>query len=1225
MRLTCPSCQTNYSVDDQRIPAGGAKLKCAKCQAMFAVHPQASAPALVAVPLPDAAAAVAQAMRTSIPLPGAARAPIGYVPSNGTTATALPGRNSGRVANFERNLESAVPLPGERGAGTESKPAIPLPGATWDDGKSREFSQPLLTPAAKPGPIQLPGFGPVASDLDVGFADAELIEPPPETTAPLSSTVPLPGAGLPAAPSAIPDRLEPLPSSAAAGIAPEVTSQDSGELNFDFGDSAEPVGREPAHPRAADVPQPVAVPRGAEASVVVELESDGAGPSEEVEFDISEDSLAQSTPEQLEELSFVDSSAAQPASKSPDTRYYVRRKTGKVFGPFDEAVIVKWLQAGQMSGTEEISTDKETWSPLASVPRFQEAIEKLLEAPPEPPARASPIAPQWPEAADATDRLKRLYEGRMAAVSVVRRRSLFDGLGKKVPMLIGAGGLLLLVAAGFALGFTQYGVFGVRKLLPARIADGSPQFSMLQDARKALLADTFKSYQDANQLAATVLRVREYPEARAVWCQSVFYLQRRYGAAKPADVARANSALEEIKALGQRNIEVVKAAAGAALAASRPRDVLGLLQEAASRSENDGDLEVSFLLAEAYSFQGQPKLATETLTKVLSVKRASAKALHALGNLYQGSNEAEKAAQAYSQALRADPKHAASAVELAAVELLLRKNVQTASDALRRALEPTAQALLGPAELARARALRGAMLALQFKPKEAILELEESVKLDPKSNFAKEHLATLLLSQREHAKAIPLYKEILLNQPQDLEATDGYLSALIGAGKMEDALASVSQANVRFPGNARIAYLYGRINDALDKPGEAEKHYKRAISANPKLLEPTLYLARLYIRFRRIAEAKAQLEAAATQAPDDPRVHVGLGELALGEHDLARSKSEFDRAKTLDPKVAEAHLGLSRVSFEQGSLQAAKESVERALQLDPNVSGGRLQHGLVLWKTGKAKEAISELKLAKAQEPRSTIVATTVGAVMLDQGDLAGAEANLLSALAIDPASPEAHFHLAKLKSRRGEYNQAIDTMKTALERAPNLASFHYELGLIYRDARKLPEAIPEWKRAVELDPSHADSLEALGQAYLDGGEFESAVASFEASLRADSTRTRVLGLIGDSYFLAAKWDQAIAKYLTALKADESLTNVYFRLGRAHTEKGQHRQAITWYRKATEADAKNPMPYYYLGYAYKEKHRKKDAIEAFQSYLALKQNAEDRKEIEDEIYDLEHE
>ena len=57
MKVSCPSCQTNYNIDDKRIPPGGAKLKCARCQTTFPIKPGSDAVATpVAIPLPGAAA-----------------------------------------------------------------------------------------------------------------------------------------------------------------------------------------------------------------------------------------------------------------------------------------------------------------------------------------------------------------------------------------------------------------------------------------------------------------------------------------------------------------------------------------------------------------------------------------------------------------------------------------------------------------------------------------------------------------------------------------------------------------------------------------------------------------------------------------------------------------------------------------------------------------------------------------------------------------------------------------------------------------------------------------------------------------------------------------------------------------------------------------------------------------------------------------------------------------
>ena len=46
------------------------------------------------------------------------------------------------------------------------------------------------------------------------------------------------------------------------------------------------------------------------------------------------------------------------------------------------------------------------------------------------------------------------------------------------------------------------------------------------------------------------------------------------------------------------------------------------------------------------------------------------------------------------------------------------------------------------------------------------------------------------------------------------------------------------------------------------------------------------------------------------------------------------------------------------------------------------------------------------------------------------------------------------------------------------------------------------------------------------------------------------------------------------------------------------------------------------MPHYYLGYLYKERGEKRRAIEAFKAFLALKPDADERKDIEAEIEDL---
>ena len=986
-----------------------------------------------------------------------------------------------------------------------------------------------------------------------------------------------------------------------------------------------------------------AAPAARAAPAAFDLEFDPTAPSggDDLEADLSAP-LPPAPPaapaDGLEMLSFIDESAKEAGAstgRSAKSRFHVRRRSGKVFGPFEEGVILKMLEDGQLLGNEDVSTDQDNWSPMGSVGAFQAAIQKLMDGPAKGagPSEAAPDGRATAQQA-SMDRLKQLYEGRMAAVAVVDRRESSERFRKRLPMLIGAGVAAVVLLAGLSLGFSRVGVFGLKYFLPAKVSAGSPEFTALQDAKAALVGDTFDSYKRARELSAKVLAGKEYPEARAVWDQAVFYLQRRYAASSPAELAQAQGSLDAITLLGTKQVEVVKALAGDALTRKAPDEALALLLEAKSRAENDADVELDLLSSEAYVAKGDAKSAEDSLKRVLVKQPKSAKALHALGNLYQAKNEAEKAAKAYSDALAADPKHVISAVELAAVELLVRKNAEVGAEAVNQALSDESQKLLGPAEIARARSLLGVVYAGQFKQKEAIAEFEKAQKLDPSSLFVKVNLGRVLLAQRDFERALPLYREAVSREPGNLEYTDGFLSCLISLGKMSDALAEVGRANARFPGNARIAYLYGRVSDALDDGTEAEKHYKRAISGDPQLYEASLYLARFYLRFRRVADAKPYLETALEKAPENAPIHSGVGELALADGDFARAQSEFEKAVSLEPTLADAHLGLARVSYERADYPAAKAHVERALELDPNIKDGRLHRGLILWRLGDLDGAVTELEEAKKADPKSVRAAINTGAVKLAQADnakdeatrtkaLAGAESALLAALTAESSNPEANFYMARVKNRRLEHTQAIEAMKNALEHASKRPAFHYEMGVILRDAKKLNEAIDEWKQTIALEPKHADALEALGQAYLEGGNFEEAIGYFEQSLAADPGRVRVLAAIGDCYFQGTKWTEAVATYQKALAQDPKLTSVYYRIGRAFTEQNQQAKAISWYQKATVADAKNAMPYWYLGYAYKEKGKKADAITAFKAYLARNPSADDKKEIDDEIYDLE--
>jgi predicted Zn finger-like uncharacterized protein len=1210
-----------------------------------------------AIPLPGAAdpqeaipmSGEPEAYGDAIPLPGAAD-------PNDPFALAPPPAAEG-YADQEAYTQLSTPL-------QEDPFALPPPPAAegYADPSSYTHTQvsaplqedPFALPPPQEDPFALPP--PPASDpvedafaaappVDHGFSLPEM-QPPPTEIAPAH------GFAFPPPPTATPAEPDPF---ASVDLSEPPAPAPAPDLNIDFG-APPPPAAQPAPPPPAnfnvgtdfgdvsfdDPPPPSASPVSADS-----LEFDPTAPARPSAGDDLEVDLSAPLPpppssgaaDALEMLSFIDDAAKDSGAKAASKvkRFHVRRRSGKVFGPFEEGVIVKMLEEGQLLGNEDVSTDSDNWTPIGTVASFAAAIQRLMEgpssktglpavAPSSEPAATEQAAAAATASANANlNRVTQLYEGRMASIAVVDRSSSYEKWRKRVPMLIGAGVAIILLGIGASFGFTKYGAFGVRKLFPARVKEGSADAKSVDEARKALTQDSFRSYQQARDLTAKVLATKEYPEVRALWCQSVYYLERRFAAADKKDIGRCQDAREAFELLGLKNMEALKAMAGAALYSRQADALLADLKDAYSRDANRDDMELAFLLAETYALKRQEKEAIATLDKVIKAHKDSAKAWHMLGNLHRDAGNAEAAAQAYEAAFQADPTHVISGLEQAAVELLLLKGDPTkAMDALARVMDEKALAELGPAELARARTLKGVALAAQFKFKEAEVELQDALQKDPNSSFTKTQLARVLRANRDYPNALPHYEALSKEAPSNIEYTEGYITSLLTLGKMADAHKAVAAANSRFPNDARIALLSARIEDARDQLAAAEDAYKRSIKADEKLFEANLYLGRFYLRLRRNAEARAQLEQAAQKAPEDAGVRAGLGELALTENKLELAQQEFEKSAQLNPSLAEAYLGLSRVALLNGDLEKANSNSSKALELDPHLlKDGRLQRGTVLWRLGKFDEAVAELEKAKEEDPRSVTIPITLGAVLYEKGDFPNAEKNLSLALTREPSNHEALYYLALVKAKRSEYSGAIEQMRLAVDKAPKRADYHFALGDIYRRDERLAEAIAEWKKTIALDPKNADAYEALGHVYLDTGKIEDATKALESALAVDPKRKRVLGAMGDAFFSAGRWDEAVRRYEKALKEAPELTYVYYKIGRSWSERDQHTKAIDWYKKAIAAEPQNAMAYYYLGYSYKDKFKKKEAAAAFKKYLELKPNAEDKSEIEDEIAALE--
>jgi cytochrome c-type biogenesis protein CcmH/NrfG len=106
------------------------------------------------------------------------------------------------------------------------------------------------------------------------------------------------------------------------------------------------------------------------------------------------------------------------------------------------------------------------------------------------------------------------------------------------------------------------------------------------------------------------------------------------------------------------------------------------------------------------------------------------------------------------------------------------------------------------------------------------------------------------------------------------------------------------------------------------------------------------------------------------------------------------------------------------------------------------------------------------------------------------------------------------------------------------------------------------------------------------------------------------------------SFAIAEVRQHLLGIFREVLRADPREVQVVYRLARAVHESESARAALPLYERAAREDGQNPMPHYYLGYLYKEKSQRARAVQEFRRYLALKPDADEKKDILAEIEDL---
>jgi Flp pilus assembly protein TadD len=163
-----------------------------------------------------------------------------------------------------------------------------------------------------------------------------------------------------------------------------------------------------------------------------------------------------------------------------------------------------------------------------------------------------------------------------------------------------------------------------------------------------------------------------------------------------------------------------------------------------------------------------------------------------------------------------------------------------------------------------------------------------------------------------------------------------------------------------------------------------------------------------------LPQAEQNYQAAAKAEPNDPRVHVALGNLYLFEQKPTLAQSEFMKVLELEPANAVAHSALGGIYESQSQMGAAEEQYRAAVALKPADPAYRLQLGSLLAKVSKLAWAESEIRTAIGLQPKNAQAHLALANVLnafpnaKTEADTEYAEARALDPHLVAPTPPVA-------------------------------------------------------------------------------------------------------------------------------------------------------------------------------------------------------------------------
>ena len=423
---------------------------------------------------------------------------------------------------------------------------------------------------------------------------------------------------------------------------------------------------------------------------------------------------------------------------------------------------------------------------------------------------------------------------------------------------------------------------------------------------------------------------------------------------------------------------------------------------------------------------------------------------------------------------------------------------------------------------------------------------------------------------RDFQTATRLYKELLRNEPDNLEYLSTIGSIYVKSNEDEKALPYYQRIIELFPHSVSAMNGIGAIYRRLKRYDESIEILQRALNENKDVANVYYTLGFTYREMGLYDEAIECFENVIDENANDVLAYNHLGSIYSAKGDFQKAIEIFKHGLQIDQNHPILNYNIAHCFESLEQYPDAIRSYETALKTKPVWNDAIRDFSNLLLTCNKTKEAQNIVQRSLRLYPNDANMLCILGKIFLTQFDFDSAEKTFKKAKDINPKDVAILSGFAEALEKGEKNQEALDTLEEALNMEPENLDLLKQYAGTLLSAKDYDEAFRKIDTLYKDNEYDVQVLDLYGQYYACMDDDESTNYYHEKIKQVDKSYKQYLLSTAKRYSQIGNKSKAESFAKTYIQNFEDDPAGYNALGKVYASSGDYDNAIVSYTKGLE-------------------------------------------------------